>query len=86
MNKPERQTERLANPPGGDVMRMLLQSDNHHNQSVSGPYGCNAGGRAGNGLIYPVWAMVAMAASVTAIFINSLWQRPSLLFEAVAIG
>ena len=27
---------------------------------------------------------VAMAASVTAIFINSLWQRPALLFDAVA--
>ncbi|TLF53430.1 cation-translocating P-type ATPase [Halomonas urmiana] len=39
---------------------------------------------ASTGLIYPVWAMVAMAASVTTIFINSLWQRPSLLFDAVA--
>lgn len=28
---------------------------------------------ASTGLIYPVWAMVAMAASVTAIFINSLY-------------
>ncbi|TFH86252.1 cation-translocating P-type ATPase [Billgrantia azerbaijanica] len=39
---------------------------------------------AATGLIYPVWAMVAMAASVTTIFINSLWQRPALLFDAVA--
>lgn len=39
---------------------------------------------AATGLIYPVWAMVAMAASVTAIFINSLWQRPSLFFGAMA--
>ncbi len=39
---------------------------------------------ATTGLIYPVWAMVAMATSVTAIFINSLWQRPSLFFDAVA--
>uniref|UniRef100_UPI00356485AF heavy metal translocating P-type ATPase n=1 Tax=Halomonas sp. TaxID=1486246 RepID=UPI00356485AF len=39
---------------------------------------------ATTGLIYPVWAMVAMAASVTAIFVNSLWQRPSLFFDAVA--
>jgi len=39
---------------------------------------------AATGLIYPVWAMVAMAASVTAIFLNSLWQRPSLFFDAVA--
>jgi Cu+-exporting ATPase len=39
---------------------------------------------ATTGLIYPVWAMVAMAASVTAIFVNSLWQRPALFFDAVA--
>jgi len=39
---------------------------------------------AATGLIYPVWAMVAMAASVTAIFVNSLWQRPSMFFDAVA--
>jgi len=39
---------------------------------------------AATGLIYPVWAMVAMAASVTAIFINSLWQRPGMFFDAVA--
>ena len=39
---------------------------------------------ASTGLIYPVWAMVAMAASVTAIFINSLWQRPALFFDTVA--
>ena len=39
---------------------------------------------AATGLIYPVWAMMAMAVSVTAIFINSLWQRPSLFFGAVA--
>ena len=39
---------------------------------------------ATTGLIYPVWAMVAMAASVTAIFVNSLWQRPAMFFDAVA--
>ncbi|WP_111747171.1 heavy metal translocating P-type ATPase [Salinisphaera orenii] len=39
---------------------------------------------AATGLIYPVWAMVAMAASVTAIFVNSLWQRPAMFFDAVA--
>lgn len=33
--------------------------------------------------MYPVWAMAAMAVSVTAIFANSLWGRPALLFEAV---
>ncbi len=39
---------------------------------------------AATGLVYPVWAMVAMAASVTAIFINSLGTRPSLLFQAIS--
>jgi len=38
---------------------------------------------ATTGLVYPVWAMVAMAVSVTSIFVNSLWGRPSLFFEAV---
>jgi cation transport ATPase len=38
---------------------------------------------ATTGLVYPVWAMVAMAASVTLIFANSLWGRPSLLVNAV---
>ena len=38
---------------------------------------------AATGLIYPVWAMVAMAVSVTAIFINSLWGRPRLFTDAV---
>ena len=38
---------------------------------------------AATGLIYPVWAMVAMAASVTTIFLNSLWGRGALFFEAV---
>ncbi|MDP9414359.1 MAG: cation-translocating P-type ATPase [Pseudomonadota bacterium] len=38
---------------------------------------------AATGLIYPVWAMVAMAVSVTAIFFNSLWGRPRLFFDAV---
>ncbi|MBW3575731.1 MAG: heavy metal translocating P-type ATPase, partial [Actinobacteria bacterium] len=39
---------------------------------------------AATGLVYPVWAMVAMAASVTTIFINSIGGRPSLLFDAIA--
>jgi Cu+-exporting ATPase len=39
---------------------------------------------AATGLVYPVWAMVAMAASVTTIFINSIGGRPSLLFQAIA--
>jgi P-type E1-E2 ATPase len=36
------------------------------------------------GLITPVWAMVAMAASVTTIFLNSIGTRPTLLFQAIA--
>jgi P-type E1-E2 ATPase len=35
------------------------------------------------GIVHPVWAMIAMAASVTAIFINSLWGQPQLFFGAV---
>ncbi|HWP34112.1 MAG TPA: cation-translocating P-type ATPase [Thermodesulfobacteriota bacterium] len=38
---------------------------------------------AATGLIYPVWAMVAMVVSVTAIFFNSLWGRPRLFFDAI---
>jgi len=38
---------------------------------------------AATGLLYPVWAMVAMAASVTTIFLNSLWGRGSLFFDAI---
>jgi Cu+-exporting ATPase len=38
---------------------------------------------ATTGLVYPVWAMAAMAASVTSLFINSLGGRPSLLFQAI---
>jgi len=38
---------------------------------------------AATGLIHPVWAMVAMAASVTAIFVHSLWGRPELFLGAV---
>jgi len=38
---------------------------------------------AATGLIDPIWAMLAMAVSVTAIFFNSLWGRPSLFVDAV---
>jgi Cu+-exporting ATPase len=38
---------------------------------------------AATGLVYPVWAMIAMAASVTAIFLNSIGTRPTLLFDAI---
>src|SRR5579871_704041 len=42
---------------------------------------------AATGLINPVWGMVAMAASVTSIFINSLWSRGAYFCEAVkAVG
>jgi len=34
---------------------------------------------ATTGLVYPVWAMIAMAVSVSLLFINSLWGRPDLL-------
>ena len=38
---------------------------------------------ATTGLVYPVWAMIAMALSVTTIFVNSIGGRPYLLFEAI---
>ena len=38
---------------------------------------------AATGLVYLVWAMVAMAVSVSSIFINSLWGRPALFFDAI---
>ena len=38
---------------------------------------------ASTGLVYPVWAMIAMALSVSTIFVNSLWGRPSLFFDAI---
>ena len=38
---------------------------------------------AATGLVYPVWAMAAMALSVTTIFINSIGDRPVLLFDAL---
>ena len=38
---------------------------------------------AASGLIHPIWAMAAMAVSVTAIFFNSLRGRPRLFFDAI---
>jgi P-type E1-E2 ATPase len=38
---------------------------------------------AATGLVYPIWAMAAMALSVTAIFSNSLRGRPRLFFDAI---
>jgi len=54
-------------------------------QNVALAFTFNGGGipLAATGLVPPVWAMAAMAASVTAIFINSLGGRPRLLFQAI---
>jgi heavy metal translocating P-type ATPase len=38
---------------------------------------------AATGLVHPIWGMVAMAASVTTIFINSLWGHGAYFFEAI---
>jgi heavy metal translocating P-type ATPase len=38
---------------------------------------------AATGLVHPIWGMVAMATSVTTIFINSLWGRGAYFFEAI---
>ncbi len=38
---------------------------------------------AATGLVNPIWAMVAMAVSVTAIFLNSLWAQPGLFLGAI---
>ena len=38
---------------------------------------------ATTGLVYPVWAMIAMALSVSTIFANSLWGKWSLLIDAI---
>src|SRR6266540_1754274 len=38
---------------------------------------------AATGLVYPFWAMAAMALSVTSIFLNSIGDRPAILFDAL---
>jgi cation transport ATPase len=38
---------------------------------------------AATGLVHPIWGMVAMATSVTTIFINSLWGRGAYFFDAI---
>jgi len=38
---------------------------------------------AATGLVYPVWAMAAMAVSVTVIFVNSLRDRPRIFVDAI---
>ncbi len=54
-------------------------------QNVALAFCFNGGGipLAATGLIHPIWAMVAMAVSVTAIFFNSLWGSPRLFFDAI---
>jgi len=54
-------------------------------QNVLLAFGFNGIGipAAATGLISPVWAMAAMAVSVTTIFVNSLWGRPSLFINAI---
>ena len=38
---------------------------------------------AATGVVHPIWGMVAMAVSVTVIFINSLWGRGAYFFDAI---
>ena len=38
---------------------------------------------AATGLIFPIWAMAAMAVSVTFIFVNSLRGKPRIFFDAI---
>ncbi len=38
---------------------------------------------AATGLVHPIWGMVAMATSVTLIFINSLWGHGAYFFDAI---
>ncbi len=38
---------------------------------------------AATGLLYPIWAMVVMIVSVTAVLANSMWGRWSLVFSTV---
>ncbi|HEX4928826.1 MAG TPA: cation-translocating P-type ATPase [Burkholderiales bacterium] len=38
---------------------------------------------AATGLVYPFWAMAAMAVSVTVISVNSLRDRPRIFFDAI---
>ena len=38
---------------------------------------------AATGLVYPIWAMTAMAVSVTLIFVNSLRGKPRMFFDAI---
>ena len=82
----------ILNQRLGAVLEAYAVSRNSYSkivQNVSLAFLFNGVGipAAATGLIYPVWGMVAMAASVTAIFINSLWGRGDYFFEAIrAVG
>ena len=71
-----------ALPEGRDISR---RSYGKMVQNVTLAFLFNGAGipLAATGLIHPVWAMVAMAVSVTAIFFNSLWGSPRLFFDAI---
>ena len=78
----------ILNQRLGAVLEAYAVSRNSYSkivQNVSLAFLFNGVGipAAATGLIYPVWGMVAMAASVTAIFINSLWGRGDYFFEAI---
>jgi len=82
----------ILNQRLGAVLEAYAVSSNSYRkivQNVSLAFLFNGIGipAAATGLIYPIWGMVAMAASVTAIFINSLWGRGDYFFEAIrAVG
>jgi len=68
-----------------EALDVSARSYRHMRQNVGLAFLFNGIGipLAATGLLVPVWAMVAMAASVTAIFSNSLWGRPGLLLDTV---
>ncbi|GHE75854.1 cation-translocating P-type ATPase [Streptomyces lavendulocolor] len=69
-----------------DARRISRTSYRKVKQNVTLAFAFNGIGipAAATGLVYPVWAMIAMAASVTAIFANSIGARPTLLFAAIS--
>lgn len=69
-----------------DAHRISRTSYRKVKQNVALAFAFNGLGipAAATGLLYPVWAMIAMAASVTTIFANSIGARPTLLFQAIA--
>ncbi|MEV5450340.1 cation-translocating P-type ATPase [Streptomyces sp. NPDC052535] len=69
-----------------DAHRISRTSYRKVKQNVALAFAFNGIGipAAATGLVYPVWAMIAMAVSVTAIFANSIGARPTLLFAAIS--